>query len=133
MSEATVQDVEALQRRVLAAIWAADVSREAIEFDWPECHRPRCAGRHGSPDSAFGLMKSRIAGAVEDELRFRMLTRPDVAVDGDSPEDAAALTLAVLLARYQVRDAGTFAKAARLIVDAYPGLVPVLAGIAGIA
>lgn len=122
----TVDD--ALIRRIDAAIGSAGVSREAVEFDWPQCHRKNCPHRHGRPDAAFMTMKIQIMDAVRSELRWETTTRPDVADDNDSPEEAAAVTLAVLLGRYNVHDAGTYIKAAQLIVEAYPGLVPVLAG-----
>lgn len=116
----------ALVRRIEAAIGNAGVSRAAVEFDWPECHRKNCQGRHGSPDSAFATMKIQVMQAVRLELNYHTTTRPDVAESGDSPEEIAIYTLATLLNRYNVHDAGTFVKAARLIVEAYPALVPVL-------
>lgn len=120
-------DVDVLQRRVVAAIVAADVNRFEVEFEWPECHKPKCQGRHRSPDQAFALMKDRIIEAVQDELRFHTTTRFDGTSYTDSPEDAAVFALGVILARYNVHDAGTWARAARLIIDAYPAMIPVLA------
>jgi len=117
---------EALIRRIEAAISAATVRRSAVEFDWPECHKSKCQGRHGSVDSAFGTMKSQVMSAVRSELMHEVTTRPDIAEPGDTPEQTAVYTLAILLSRYNVRDAGTFVKAAQLIIDAYPALVPAL-------
>jgi hypothetical protein len=117
---------EALIRRIEAAISAANVSRSAVEFDWPECHKAKCQGRHGSVDSAFGTMKHRIMAAVRSELMHEMTTRPDIAFPEDSEEQVAVDTLAILLKRYNVHDAGTFVKAAQLIIDAYPALIPAL-------
>jgi hypothetical protein len=122
-------DASALERRVIAAIDAAAVNRFEVEFEWPECHAKRCSGRHGDPRQAFAMMKHQIVDAVQSELRFYTTTRPDVAEPGDTAEDIAALTLAVLLGRYNVHDAGTWARAARLLIDAYPALVPALANI----
>jgi hypothetical protein len=121
-------DVDALERRILAAIWDAAAPRFEVEFEWPECHKPKCSHRHGSPDAAFGIMKHVIADAVRLEIRYHATTRPDVAKEDDSPEDVATYTLAALLNRYNVHHAGTFVKAARLIVDAYPAIVPALTG-----
>jgi hypothetical protein len=117
---------EALIRRVEVAISAASVRRSAVEFDWPECHRKGCSGRHGDVDSAFGTMKSRIMQAVRSELMHEVTTRPDIAEPGDTTEQNAIYTLATLLSRYKVNDAGTFVKAAQLIVDAYPAIIPAL-------
>jgi hypothetical protein len=117
---------EALIRRIEAAISAASVSRSAVEFDWPDCHRKGCQHRHGNVDSAFSTMKIQVMQAVRSELMHEVTTRPDIAEQGDTEEQTAVYTLATLLGRYNVRDAGTFVKAARLIVDAYPALIPVL-------
>lgn len=121
-------DVDVIQRRVIAAIVAADVNRFEVEFEWPECHKPRCQGSHGRPESAFALMKHRIIEAVQDELRFHATTRVDGTSYTDSPEDAAVFALGVLLSRYNVHDTGTWARAARLIIDAYPALISALSG-----
>lgn len=117
---------EALIRRIEAAISAAAVSRSAVEFDWPECHRKGCQGRHGSVDSAFGTMKIQIMRAVRSELMHEVTTRPDIAEDGDTPEQTAVYTLAHLMHVYRVSETSTYVKAAQLIVDAYPGLIPAL-------
>jgi hypothetical protein len=117
----------ALIRRVEAAIADAGVSRSAVQHDWPDCHRKNCQYRHPDPDSAFTTMKLQIMRAVRDELQARSTTRPDVADDDDSPEQVAVYTLATLLHRYHVNSAGTFVKAAQLIVDAYPQIIPALA------
>lgn len=116
----------ALMRRIMAAIADAGASRAEIGLEWPECHRKGCQYRHGNPDLAFGIFKTVVARAVERELNYHSITRPDVAQDGDAPEEMAIYTLTALLHRYNVHDAGTFVKAARLIVEAYPALVPVL-------
>jgi hypothetical protein len=117
---------EALIRRIEAAVAVASVQRSAVEFDWPECHKRGCQGRHGDVDSAFGTMKIQVMRAVRAELQYELTTRPDIADEDDTPEQSAVYTLAMLLHRYNVHDAGTFVKAAQLIVDAYPGLVPAL-------
>jgi hypothetical protein len=117
---------ETLIRRIEAAISDASVSRSAVEFDWPECHRKGCQGRHGNVDSAFTTMKIQVMRAVRNELMHELTTRPDIAEPGDTPEQNAVYTLAALLTRYNVHDAGTFVKAAQLIVDAYPAFIPVL-------
>lgn len=127
MSERKVDD--ALIRRIVAAVDAAGVSREAVEFEWPECHKPKCQHRHGDPDAAMGHMKHQIIEAVKDELGYEKTTRPDLFNPEDSPEETAAFNLAVLLHRYRVAKTGTFAKAARLIVDAYPEIVPALSDV----
>lgn len=116
---------EPLIRRIEAAIANASVRRSAVEFDWPECHAKRCAGRHGSVDSAFSTMKSQVMDAVRSELMHEMTTRPDISEPGDTPEQNAVYTLATLMKRYNVHDAGTFVKAAQLMVDAYPALATV--------
>lgn len=117
---------DAMIRRIEAAVSDANVSRSAVEFDWPECHRKGCQGRHGSVDSAFTTMKIQVMRSVRNELEFETTTRPDIAERGDSREQTAVYTLATLLNRYNVHDAGTFVKAAQLIVDAYPALADVL-------
>jgi hypothetical protein len=126
MSETRRTIDEALIRRIEAAVSVAAVSRSAVEFDWPECHRKGCAGRHGDVDAAFGTMKIQIMRAIRAELQHELTTRPDIADDDDTPEQNAVYTLAMLLHRYNVHDVGTFVKAAQLIVDAYPALVGVL-------
>lgn len=126
MSTASRTVDEALIRRVEAAIDAAAVRRSAVEFDWPECHAKRCSGRHGNVDEAFGTMKHSIIEAVRSELLHEVTTRPDIAEDGDTPEQTAVYTLAFLMDRYNVAKTSTYVKAAQLIVDAYPELVAVL-------
>lgn len=121
-------DTDALHRRIMAAVYATAVNRFEVEFEWPECHAKRCQGRHGDPRQAMAIIQHQIAENVKLELDYYRTTRPDVAVDGDTPAEAAALTLGVLLAQYNVHDAGTFAKAARLILEAYPAMIPVLTG-----
>lgn len=120
----TVDD--ALIRRIEGAVSDAKVSRSAVEFDWPECHAKRCNGRHGDVDAAFGTMKIQIMRAIRSELQHELTTRPDIAEPGDTQEQNAIYTLAVLMDRYNVANAGTYVKAAQLIVDAYPELIPVL-------
>lgn len=120
---------EALIDRIIAAVADAGVSRAIVEHDWPECHKRNCQARHGDVDTAMGHMKHQIIEAVKLELQYETTTRPDVSVDGDTPEQAAALTLGVLLGRYRIAKTGTYARAARLIVDAYPAIVPALAGV----
>lgn len=117
---------DAVIRRIEAAISDAGVSRSAVEFDWPECHRKGCQGRHGDVDAAFTTMKIQIMRGVRSELMHEVTTRPDISEPGDTEEQTAVYTLATLLSRYNVRDTGTFVKAAQLIVDAYPALIPVL-------
>lgn len=117
---------EPLRRRIRAAALTATVSRSAVDFEWPECHAKKCQHRHGSADQALSIMAHAITEAIDNELRFETTTRPDVADPEDTPEEAAVLALAVLLRTYNVRDAGTYARAARLIVDAYPALIDVL-------
>lgn len=117
---------EALIRRIEAAVSAASVRRSAVDFDWPECHRKGCQHRHGNVDSAFGTMKSQVMQAVRSELTHEVTTRPDIFEPGDTQEMSAVYTLATLLNRYNVHHAGTFVKAAQLIVDAYPDIIPAL-------
>lgn len=117
---------EALVDRIIAAIADAGVSRAIVEHDWPECHKRNCQARHGDVDTAMGHMKHQIIDAVKGELGYETTTRPDVRVDGDTPEQAAVLTLGVLLHQYRPEIAGTYAKAAELIVNAYPGIIPAL-------
>lgn len=119
---------DALIRRVAAAAHRAGVSRAEVELEWPECHKPRCQHRHGSPEIAMGYMAHQIIEAIELELRYESTTRPDIAEPDDSPEEAAIYALAVLMNTYNVRHAGTFARAARMIIEAYPALIPALAG-----
>lgn len=120
---------ESAERRVIAAIYDSAVNRFEVELEWPECHAKKCQVRHGDPRQAFAMMKHQIVEAVQSEMRFHATTRPDVAEPDDSPEDAAALALAVLFRRYNVHDAGTWTRAARLIIDAYPALIPALTAI----
>ena len=116
-----------LIRRIRAASYSAGVRREAVLFDWPECHKPKCSRDHGSVDSAMGHMQHAIVESIVGELRWELTTRPDVGEDGDSPETVAVYTLSELLRRYNVRDTSTFVNAAHLIVEAYPEIVPALA------
>jgi hypothetical protein len=125
MSESRAID-EALIRRIEATIGAAAVSRSAVEFEWPECHRKGCQGRHGNVDQAFGIMKHKIMDEVRSELMCEVTTRPSIGEDGDTPEQVAVYTLAVLMNRYNVNKTSTYVNAAQLIVDAYPALIPVL-------
>ena len=118
---------EALIRRIEAAISAATVRRSAVEFDWPECHKPKCQHRHGNVDSAYGTMKLSIMDAVRSELMAEVTTRPDIHEDGDTPEQDAVYTLATLMSRYNVNKTSTYVKSAQLIVDAYPELIAALA------
>lgn len=113
-------------RRVEAAIMDAVARRSAIEFDWPECHRKNCPHRHGDVDYAFGAMKVQIIESVRNELRYETTTRPDVSDGMDSDEQNAVWALAALLNTYNVHHAGTFVRAAQLMVDAYPQLVVAL-------
>lgn len=126
MSEDDRRVDEALIRRFEAAVSDASVSRSAVEFDWPECHKVRCQHRHGSVDSAFGTMKIQIMRAVRSELQYEMTTRPDLADADDTPEQTAVYTLATLLDRYNVNKTSTYVNAAQLIIEAYPGIVGVL-------
>ncbi|WP_394253659.1 hypothetical protein [Arthrobacter pityocampae] len=117
---------DALIRRIEAAISDAGVARSAVQSEWPECHRKGCQNRHPSVDSAFTTMKIQVMQAVRSELKYETTTRPDIAETGDSREQTAVYTLATLLNRYNVHDAGTFVNAAQLIIDAYPALADVL-------
>lgn len=71
-------------------------------------------------------MKYSIMQAVRSELEHEVTTRPDIYQDGDTEDQTAIYVLATLLRRYNVRDTSTFVKAAQLIVDAYPALIPAL-------
>ena len=117
---------ESIIRRVTAAIESASARRSLIEFDWPECHRKNCGHRHGGVDHAFHEMKTRIIESVREELGYEATTRPDVAQDGDSPEQTAVLTLASLLHTYRPEKTSTYVNAAQLIVDAYPQIIQAL-------
>lgn len=119
---------EALIRRIEATVADTKVNRAAVEFEWPECHRKGCQGRHGSVDQAFGILKHRIMEDLRTELMCEVTTRPDIGEDGDTPEQVAVYTLAVLMDRYNVNKTSTYVNAAQLIVDAYPDLIPVLGG-----
>lgn len=116
---------KALMGRLWAAADNAGVSREAVEFEWPECHKPKCNARHGSPDTAMLYMKLAIMAEIDREVRYRLTSRPERAPDSDSPERAAAFHLAILLRTHNVHDEGTFIRAAERIVEAYPELVPI--------
>lgn len=126
VSESSRAVDEALIRRIEATVSDVGVSRSAVEFDWPECHRKNCQQRHGSADSAFTTFKIQTMRAIRSELAHEVTTRPDIAEDGDTEEQTAVYVLATLMNRYNVHDAGTFVRAARLVVDAYPAIIPVL-------
>lgn len=127
--EALDGEAKALMGRLWAAADNAGVSREAVEFEWPECHKPKCQSSHGLPDVAMSYMKRAIMAEIEAELRYRVTSRPDDrAPETDTPERAAAFHLAILLRNHNVRDEGTFIRAAERIVEAYPELVPVFSG-----
>jgi hypothetical protein len=115
-----------LLRRTIAAVHATSVNRFEVLLDWPECHKRGCQAHHPGPSAALTTMMLTISDNVRAELIAHAITRPDVAEDGDSPTMVAAYTLATLLNRYNVHHAGTFVKAAQLIVEAYPALVPAL-------
>lgn len=115
-----------LVRRIGAAVADAAVSRAAVDFDWPECHRKKCPHLHGNIDSAFTSMKLQIIESVRSELLAEATTRPDMDCYGDTREQVAVYTMAHLLNTYNVHHAGTFVKAAQLMVDAYPALVDAL-------
>lgn len=118
----------ALIRRIEAAAFAAAANRFEVEFaGWPECHKRGCKEWHPDPRQAMGLLQHAIVSAIGDELRFEMTTRAP-RYEEDSEREAAWFALATLMNRYNVRHAGTFRRAAELIVDAYPALVPALAG-----
>lgn len=122
-----IREVDAaLIRRIEAAISDAKVSREAVEFDWPECHRKGCQHRHGNVDSAFHTMKIQVMRAVESELACEVTTRPDIHEDGETPEQKAVYLLAYLMHTYRVQKTSTFVNAAQLMVDAYPALIDAL-------
>ena len=127
--EALDGDVKALMGRLWAAADNAGVSRSAVEFEWPECHKPKCQVPHGRPDIAMSYMKRAIMAEIAAELRYRSTTRPDRAPDENSPAQAAAFNLAILLRTHNVHDEGTFARAAERIVEAYPELIPVLSAV----
>lgn len=61
-------DIEDTWARVEKAIYATTVSRSAIDFEWPECHRKGCPGRHGDPDEAFRIFARQIADSVRRAL-----------------------------------------------------------------
>lgn len=116
-----------LIRRIEAAAFAAKANRFEVDIaGWPECHKRGCKERHPDPREAMGLLRHAIISAIGEELRYEMTTRSP-RYDEDSPRTAAWFALATLLNRYNVRHAGTFRRAAELIIDAYPGMVPVLA------
>lgn len=117
---------EPIIRRVEAAISNAAARRSLIEFNWPECHRKNCQYRHGDVDAAYVDMKAQVIESVRNELKYETTTRPDVSDDGDTPEQNAVYALAVLMNTYNVHRAGTFVKAAQLIVDAHPKLIEAL-------
>lgn len=111
--------------RVRHAIYSTSVSREAVEFDWPECHKPKCQARHADPDHAFSTMLHQIDKSVTDEVQFRLTSRADTADDDAAPREQAAQNLAVLLTRYTPEKHNTYMRAARAMVEAYPALVEV--------
>lgn len=112
--------------RVIATVYATPVSREVVDYEWPECHKRNCQAQHGSPEAAYGHMKAALSAALRAELSLRATSRPDVAEDGDSPSDVALYTLAWLLATYKPERTSTYVEAARLILDAYPNMIPAL-------
>jgi len=116
----------ALIDRVVATVYSAGVSKAEVDLEWPTCHKNKCQASHGSPEMAFSYMAHSIAEALKLELMARATTQPDVAEDGDSPECVAVYTLAALLTRYRPEITSTYVRAARLIIDAYPGMVSAL-------
>lgn len=128
--ELSEAEVKSLVGRIWAAADNAGVSRAVVELEWPECHKPKCQARHGSPDTAMLYLKQAIVREIESELRHRVTSRPDdIAPESDADAQAAALHLAVLLRTHNVHDAGTFIRAAERMVEAFPELVPVFAGV----
>ncbi|WIA95827.1 hypothetical protein [Curtobacterium sp. MCBA15_004] len=107
-------------RRIDAAIDSAGVSRAEVFLALPECHKRKCQSSHPNGDEVFGLLKRQIREAIHAELQYRTTTRPDLGID-DEP-DAAVLTLAHLMSTYNVHEAGTYVRAAQLLVEAYPAI-----------
>jgi hypothetical protein len=113
--------------RVLQAVHDTSVSREAVEFEWPECHKPRCQGSHGSPDRAMGIVLHKVSENITNEMLYRLTTRADVAEADADPDEQAAQNFAVLLTRYTPEKHNTYIQAARALMEAYPALVDVFA------
>lgn len=120
IDETTIQRIE-------VAIETATARRSIIEFDWPECHRQKCAATHGDVDIAFHEMKTAIINAVRAELAYEATTRPDVSIYTGTKREAAELTMATLLHAYRANKTSTYMRAANLMIDAYPELIQVFA------
>lgn len=118
LSALTEEDSRALDRRITAAIYNTSIGRAELQFELPECHKAKCQSSHPDGSAALSMMMRAISENVRREVLYRTVTMPDVA-DEDDPE-RAVLTLAALLSTYNVHDAGTYIRAAQLIIDAYP-------------
>lgn len=112
-------------RRIDAAIEATSIRRAELYLEMPECHKNKCQGYHPDGASALGLMERQIRDSIYSELGYETTTRPDLGVDEEP--DSAVIVLAHLLSTYNVHDASTFVKAARLLIDAYPGIATAIA------
>lgn len=71
----------------------------------------------------MSYMAHQIIEEITIELASERTTRPEI--HRDSQEESAVIALAVLLRQYGVHKTSTYANAARLIIDAYPELIPV--------
>lgn len=67
--------------RIRQAIYATTISREAVEFEWPDCHRKNCGHRHGNPNEAFRHIIDKVAETVYVELLCRNISDPPAEDD----------------------------------------------------
>ncbi|OHU47245.1 hypothetical protein BKG82_26690 [Mycobacteroides chelonae] len=67
----------ALWPRIRQAIYATAVSRAAVEWRFPRCHKKNCGDDHGDVDFVVQMVLDSAADAVLKELLCRAVSEPD--------------------------------------------------------
>lgn len=70
-----------LWKRISWAIDAAVVNRHEWNLLQADCHKRNCAcraHRNGDPEEALALVQAAVRESIYDELRFQMVTEPNV-------------------------------------------------------
>lgn len=70
-----------LWKRISWAISAASVNRHEWSLLQADCHKRNCdcrAFRNGDPEEALALVQAAVRESIYDELKFQMVTEPNV-------------------------------------------------------
>ncbi|OLT55847.1 hypothetical protein BJF89_13755 [Corynebacterium sp. CNJ-954] len=70
-----------LWKRISWAISAASVNRHEWNLLQADCHKRNCAcqaHQNGDPEEALALVQEAVRESIYDELRFQMVTEPNV-------------------------------------------------------